>query len=130
MNSFSSKATINSGGKCYSIYRLAALGFNLSQRGKKLRPTAAGFVGNCGGAFLQICGEGEFLRGRVVPLKALNGLLGITAQPAANADDELSVLLVQAGNGILGLLVDGFDNSQDRYLGARSDADGRARILT
>jgi two-component system chemotaxis sensor kinase CheA len=48
------------------------------------------------------------LRGRVVPLKALNGLLGITAQPAANADDELSILLVQAGGEELGLLVDGF----------------------
>jgi two-component system chemotaxis sensor kinase CheA len=48
------------------------------------------------------------LRGRVVPLKALNSLLGITAQHKANADDELAVLLVQAGNGILGLLVDGF----------------------
>jgi two-component system chemotaxis sensor kinase CheA len=48
------------------------------------------------------------LRGRVVPLKALNDLLGITAQHKANADDELAVLLVQAGGGILGLLVDGF----------------------
>jgi two-component system chemotaxis sensor kinase CheA len=48
------------------------------------------------------------LRERVVPLKALNGLLGISAQHTANADDELSVLLVQAGGGVLGLLVDGF----------------------
>ena len=48
------------------------------------------------------------LRGRVVPLRALNGLLGISAQHTANADDELSVLLVQAGGGVLGLLVDGF----------------------
>jgi two-component system, chemotaxis family, sensor kinase CheA len=48
------------------------------------------------------------LRGRVVPLKALNGMLGISAQHTANADDELSVLLVQAGGGVLGLLVDGF----------------------
>jgi two-component system chemotaxis sensor kinase CheA len=48
------------------------------------------------------------LRGRVVPLKALNGLLGIAAQHTANADDELSILLVQSGGGVLGLLVDGF----------------------
>jgi two-component system chemotaxis sensor kinase CheA len=48
------------------------------------------------------------LRGRVVPLKALNSLLGIPAHPIANLDDELSVLLVQAGGGVLGLLVDGF----------------------
>ena len=39
------------------------------------------------------------LRGRVFPLKALNRLLGIPAQHRANADDELSVLLVQAGGG-------------------------------
>jgi len=48
------------------------------------------------------------LRGRVVALKTLNHLLGITAQPRANADDELAVLLVQAGGGELGLIVDGF----------------------
>ena len=48
------------------------------------------------------------LRGRVVPLKALNSLLGIPAQPTANTDDELSILLVQAGGGVMGLLVDGF----------------------
>lgn len=48
------------------------------------------------------------LRGRVVPLKALNDQLGIIAEPRANADDELSTLLVQAGGGVVGLLVDGF----------------------
>jgi two-component system chemotaxis sensor kinase CheA len=48
------------------------------------------------------------LRGRIVPLKALNGLLGVSAPPRANGDDELAVLLVQVGGEILGLLVDGF----------------------
>jgi two-component system chemotaxis sensor kinase CheA len=48
------------------------------------------------------------LRGRIVPLKALNTLLGISAGPRANSDDELAVLLVQAGGEVLGLLVDGF----------------------
>jgi two-component system chemotaxis sensor kinase CheA len=48
------------------------------------------------------------LRGRVVPLKPLNGLLGIPAHPRPNLDDEVAVLLVQAGDGILGLVVDGF----------------------
>jgi two-component system chemotaxis sensor kinase CheA len=48
------------------------------------------------------------LRGRIVPLKALNTLLGISAIPKSNADDELAVLLVQAGSEVLGLLVDGF----------------------
>jgi two-component system chemotaxis sensor kinase CheA len=48
------------------------------------------------------------LRGRIVPLKALNGLLGISADPRVNADDELAILLVQAGSEVLGLVVDGF----------------------
>ena len=43
-----------------------------------------------------------------MPLKALNTLLGISAGPRANSDDELAVLLVQAGGEVLGLLVDGF----------------------
>ena len=51
------------------------------------------------------------LRGRVVPLKALNDRLGIAAEPRANVDDELSVLLVQAGGEAVGLLVDGFRES-------------------
>ena len=48
------------------------------------------------------------LRGRIVPLKALNTLLGLSATPRMNSDDELAVLLVQAGGDVLGLLVDGF----------------------
>ena len=48
------------------------------------------------------------LRGRIVPLKPLNRALGIDAGPAVNHNDELAVLLVQAGGEILGLLVDGF----------------------
>jgi two-component system chemotaxis sensor kinase CheA len=48
------------------------------------------------------------LRGRVVPLKGFNSLLGISAVPRANEEDELAVLLVQAGGGLLGLVVDGF----------------------
>jgi len=51
------------------------------------------------------------LRGRIVPLKNLNALLGIAAVPRANSDDELAVLLVQAGNAELGLLVDGFEET-------------------
>jgi two-component system chemotaxis sensor kinase CheA len=48
------------------------------------------------------------LRGRIVLLKPLNDLLGITAPPRVNEDDELAVLLVQAGSGVLGLVLDGF----------------------
>jgi two-component system chemotaxis sensor kinase CheA len=51
------------------------------------------------------------LRGRIVPLKSLNALLGIAAVPRSNSDDELAVLLVQAGNAELGLLVDGFQET-------------------
>ncbi len=48
------------------------------------------------------------LRGRIVPLKSLNGLLGIPAIPKTNSDDKLAVLLVQAGNAEVGLLIDEF----------------------
>jgi len=48
------------------------------------------------------------LRGRVVPLKSLNTLLGLWAEPKVNADNELAVLLVQANGEELGILVDGF----------------------
>ena len=51
------------------------------------------------------------LRGRIVPLKSLNTLLGIPAIPRSNSDDELAVLLVQAGNAELGLIVDGFQET-------------------
>ena len=51
------------------------------------------------------------LRGRIVPLKSLNALLGISAIPQPNSDDELAVLLVQAGNTELCLLVDGFQET-------------------
>jgi len=55
--------------------------------------------------------ETAVLRGRVVPLKSLNSLLGIASIPQANSDDELAVLLVQAGSAELGLLVDGFQET-------------------
>jgi two-component system chemotaxis sensor kinase CheA len=48
------------------------------------------------------------LRGRIVPLKALNTLLGIPSVPRLNSDDELAVLLVQTGSEVFGLMVDGF----------------------
>ena len=51
------------------------------------------------------------LRGRVIPLKSLNTLLGIPAAPRSNSDDELAVLLVHAGSAELGLLVDGFQET-------------------
>jgi two-component system chemotaxis sensor kinase CheA len=48
------------------------------------------------------------LRGRIVPLKSLNALLGINAIPRMNSDDELAVLRVQTGGVEFGLVVDGF----------------------
>jgi two-component system chemotaxis sensor kinase CheA len=48
------------------------------------------------------------LRGRIVPLKSLNTLLGIPTVPRPNSDDELAILLVQTGSEVFGLMVDGF----------------------
>ena len=48
------------------------------------------------------------LRGSIVPLKALNTLLGLKAQPRANADDEMAVLVARVGGALVGLMVDNF----------------------
>lgn len=48
------------------------------------------------------------LRGRIVPLKSINALLGLGASPRANAEDELAVLVVRLGDESVGLLVDDF----------------------
>jgi len=56
------------------------------------------------------------LRGRVVPLKSLNRLLGLAAPPLANDNDELAVLVVRLGEDYLGLLVDDFHETTDIIL--------------
>lgn len=56
------------------------------------------------------------LRGRIVPLKALNTLLGIAAQQKANDEDELAVLVVSVGDESLGILVDDFHETVDIIL--------------
>jgi two-component system chemotaxis sensor kinase CheA len=56
------------------------------------------------------------LRGRIVPLVALNDLLGVAAAPAANADDELAALVVRVGGEQVGLLVDDFREVVDVIL--------------
>jgi two-component system chemotaxis sensor kinase CheA len=56
------------------------------------------------------------LRGRVVPLKSLNSLLGLTTPPLANEQDELAVLVVRLGNEPVGLLVDEFRETIDIIL--------------
>jgi len=56
------------------------------------------------------------LRGRIVPLVALNDLLGIAAEPKANEDGELAVLVVRLGGQQVGLLVDDFREVVDVIL--------------
>jgi two-component system chemotaxis sensor kinase CheA len=56
------------------------------------------------------------LRGRIVPLKELNALLGLAAQQRANDEDELAVLVVKVGDESLGILVDEFHETVDIIL--------------
>ncbi len=48
------------------------------------------------------------LRGRVVPILALNELLSIPAEPLVNAEEEFAVLVVRIDEEPVGLLVDDF----------------------
>ena len=56
------------------------------------------------------------LRGRIVPLKALNPLLGLDAPPKTNDEDEFAVLVVGIGNEVVGILVDEFHETVDIIL--------------
>jgi len=56
------------------------------------------------------------LRGRIVPLKSLNSLLGSGAAQKANDEDELAVLVVNAGGVPLGILVDEFHETVEIIL--------------
>jgi two-component system chemotaxis sensor kinase CheA len=56
------------------------------------------------------------LRGRIVPLKSINGLLGLSTPPIANEQDELAVLVVRLGDESVGLLVDEFRETVDIIL--------------
>jgi two-component system chemotaxis sensor kinase CheA len=56
------------------------------------------------------------LRGRIVPLRALNELLALDAEPLLNAEGELAVLVVRIGNQNVGLLVDHFHGATDIIL--------------
>lgn len=57
--------------------------------------------------------EAIVLRGSVVPLKGLNALLGLSAKPKANADDEMAVLVTRVAGMPVGLVVDEFRESVD-----------------
>ncbi len=52
-------------------------------------------------------------RGKIVALKALNNLLGLTAEPIVNNDDEVAVLIAHVGNEVIGLIVDDFHETID-----------------
>jgi two-component system chemotaxis sensor kinase CheA len=53
------------------------------------------------------------LRGTIVPLKALNTLLGLSHAARANADDEMAVLVVKVGPESVGLIVDDFHETAE-----------------
>jgi two-component system chemotaxis sensor kinase CheA len=56
------------------------------------------------------------LRGRIVPLRALNELLALDAEPLCNDEGEFAVLVVRIGNQNVGLLVDHFQGASDIIL--------------
>ena len=56
------------------------------------------------------------LRGRIVPLRSLNRLLGLASEPLANEDDLLAVLVLRMGGGLVGILVDDFHQTADIIL--------------
>lgn len=56
------------------------------------------------------------LRGRIVPLMALNDLLAMAAEPLTNGDDEFAALVVRVAGEPVGLLVDGFREVVDVIL--------------
>ncbi len=56
------------------------------------------------------------LRGRVVPLRALNELLALDIEPLCNDEGELAVLVVRIGHQNVGLLVDRFHGASDIIL--------------
>lgn len=53
------------------------------------------------------------LRNKVIPLKALNSLLGLPTPPRVNAENELAVLVVKLGAEPVGIIVDDFRETVD-----------------
>jgi len=60
--------------------------------------------------------QATVLRGRIVPLKPLNALLGQHVPPMANQEDELAVLIVSLGGEFMGIMVDDFHETVDIIL--------------
>lgn len=57
--------------------------------------------------------QATILRGKVIPLKSLNGLLSLENPPRANQDDLFAVLVVRLAHETLGLIVDDFRETLD-----------------
>jgi two-component system, chemotaxis family, sensor kinase CheA len=55
-------------------------------------------------------------RGRIVPLKSLNALLGLDIPQRTNDEDELAVLIVTLGGETVGIMVDDFRETVDIIL--------------
>lgn len=60
--------------------------------------------------------QAAVLRGRIVPLKSLNLLLGQQVPPRANEEGELAVLVVSLGGASVGIMVDNFRETVDIIL--------------
>ena len=56
------------------------------------------------------------LRGRIVPLRTLNSILGLAAAPLANDADELAVLVLRVGEDAQGIVVDEFHETANIIL--------------
>lgn len=56
------------------------------------------------------------LRGRIVPLRSLNAVLGLPEPQRVNNDGEHAVLVVRLGGETIGLIVDDFDGTSDIIL--------------
>ncbi len=56
------------------------------------------------------------LRGRIVPLRSLNAVLGLPEPQRINNDGEHAVLVVRLGGETIGLIVDDFDGTSDIIL--------------
>jgi len=56
------------------------------------------------------------LRGRIIPLKSLNALLGLSAPQQANDEDEVAVLVVNHLGEAVGIMVDNFRETVDIIL--------------
>jgi len=56
------------------------------------------------------------LRERVVPIKSLNAMLGLSAPALTNDNDEFALLLVRQNEDVIGLLIDDFHQTTDIIL--------------